>query len=89
MVDVEARASENVIKACARTPSVKKCVFTSSLLACLWQDRAQNENNSYVINHDCWSDESVCIDKKVTFFSPSLCSFNFTARFMQPENDYY
>ncbi|EXC20296.1 Anthocyanidin reductase [Morus notabilis] len=67
MVDVEARASENVIKACARTPSVKKCVFTSSLLACLWQDRAQNESNSSVINHDCWSDESVCIDKKLWY----------------------
>lgn len=67
MVDVEARATENVIKACARTPSVKKCVLTSSLLACVWQHRADSEFFSPVINHESWSDESLCIDKKLWY----------------------
>ena len=74
MVDVEARAAENVVRVCARTPTVKKCVMTSSLLACVWrEDRTQGQGQGQghegcpVINHDCWSDESLCTDKKVIF----------------------
>ncbi|KAF4381561.1 cinnamoyl-CoA reductase-like SNL6 [Cannabis sativa] len=67
MADIEAKASENVIKACARTPSVKKFVFTSSLLTCLWRDRSTQQENSPVINHDSWSSESLCRDKKLWY----------------------
>lgn len=66
MADLEVKAAENVIEACAVTPSVRNCVLTSSLLACTWKhhllDRA-----SPVINHDCWSDESFCIEKKLWY----------------------
>ncbi|XP_062106861.1 cinnamoyl-CoA reductase-like SNL6 isoform X2 [Humulus lupulus] len=67
MADIEAKASENVIKACARTPSVKKFVLTSSLLTCLWRDSTRQQENSLLINHDSWSSESLCRDKKLWY----------------------
>lgn len=65
MADLEVKAAENVIEACAVTPSVRNCVLTSSLLACTWSDHLRG-STSRVINHDCWSDESLCIEKKVS-----------------------
>lgn len=66
MADIEVRVTENVMEACASVPSVKRCVFTSSVLACLWQDNQQSEFST-VINHGSWSSESLCMDKKVNF----------------------
>ncbi|OMP11911.1 3-beta hydroxysteroid dehydrogenase/isomerase [Corchorus capsularis] len=66
MAEIEVKGSENVIKACARTPSVRNCVITSSLLACIWIDNSRH-NLSPLVNHDCWSDESLCIDKKLWY----------------------
>ncbi|XP_055806239.1 cinnamoyl-CoA reductase-like SNL6 [Solanum dulcamara] len=63
MVEVEVLITKNVTQACAITPSVKNCVLTSSLLACVWQDI----NSSRTIDHDCWSDESICLDKKLWY----------------------
>ncbi|PON56203.1 NAD(P)-binding domain containing protein [Trema orientale] len=69
MADIEAKASENVIKACARAPSVKNCVLTSSLLTCVWPNSSTRHetSSSCVINQDCWSDESLCRDKKLWY----------------------
>jgi hypothetical protein len=69
MAEIEVKASEAVMRACARTPSVRKCVLTSSLLACIWRDSSHYDISSSVINHGCWSDESLCIDKKVLLSS--------------------
>jgi len=66
MAEIEVRAAENVMEACARTPSITRCVFTSSLSACVWQDNAQSELSS-VISHGSWSTESFCTEKKVNF----------------------
>lgn len=66
MADIEVKASENVMKACARTPSVTKCVLTSSLLACVWRDNTQCDLSTE-INHDCWSDELLCQEKKLWY----------------------
>ncbi|XP_054812674.1 cinnamoyl-CoA reductase-like SNL6 [Prosopis cineraria] len=66
MAEIEVRATQNVMEACATTPSVKKCVFTSSLSACLWQDNARPDVPS-VINHASWSSESLCIDSKLWY----------------------
>ncbi|KAK8710237.1 hypothetical protein V6N13_145571 [Hibiscus sabdariffa] len=66
MAEMEVKASENVVKACARTPSVKNCVLTSSVLACIWRDASQYELPP-LVNHDCWSNESLCIDKKLWY----------------------
>lgn len=67
MADVEVRAAELVIEACVRTQSVKRCVFTSSLLACVWQVNTtlQNSRHPTIVDENCWSDQSVCYDKKV------------------------
>ncbi|EEF37670.1 cinnamoyl-CoA reductase-like SNL6 [Ricinus communis] len=66
MAEVEVKACENVIMACSRTPSVRHCVLTSSLLACIWRD-GFSQDLSPVINHDSWSDESLCADKKLWY----------------------
>ena len=73
MADIEVKASENVMEACARTSSVRSCVLTSSLLACIWQDKSRGDLSS-LVNHACWSDESVCIEKKV--LPPSCFGFS-------------
>ncbi|WCJ20988.1 NAD(P)-binding Rossmann-fold superfamily protein [Euphorbia peplus] len=66
MAEVEAKACENVVTACSRTASVRSCVLTSSLLACIWRD-GTIDDFSPVINVDSWSDESLCIDKKLWY----------------------
>ncbi|KAF8378283.1 hypothetical protein HHK36_029622 [Tetracentron sinense] len=66
MAEIEVTASENVMEACARTPSVAKCVFTSSLLACIWRDNTLNDLPP-ILDHNCWSDESLCRHKKMWF----------------------
>lgn len=66
MAQIEVKASESVMEACARTPSVRRCVLTSSLLACVWRDTARN-HLSNVIGPDRWSDETVCTNKKLWY----------------------
>ncbi|XP_038903680.1 cinnamoyl-CoA reductase-like SNL6 [Benincasa hispida] len=66
MAEVEKKVSENVMEACARTSSVRYCVFTSSLLACIWRDGTQAELPP-VVDHNCWSDPSLCVDKKLWY----------------------
>ncbi|XP_047156561.1 cinnamoyl-CoA reductase-like SNL6 [Vigna umbellata] len=66
MAEIEVRVAENVMEACARTPSINRCVFTSSLAACVWQDTAQSDHTP-VINHGSWSSESFCIEKKLWY----------------------
>ncbi|CAH9083386.1 unnamed protein product [Cuscuta europaea] len=62
MAEVEVMTSKNVVEACGRTVSVRYCVLTSSLLACVWQDHTTFLNHK--IDHDSWSDESLCFTKK-------------------------
>ncbi|KAL6136301.1 hypothetical protein ACLB2K_061597 [Fragaria x ananassa] len=65
MAEIEVKASENVMRACV-TATVRKCVLTSSLLACVWHE--QNDLSTIpVINHDSWSNESLCIHKKLWY----------------------
>ncbi|KAL0351015.1 UNVERIFIED_CONTAM: Cinnamoyl-CoA reductase-like SNL6 [Sesamum radiatum] len=66
MADIEVNASKNVIKACGLSPSVRNCVLTSSLLTCIWRENPLDET-SHVIDHKCWSDESVCLNKKLWY----------------------
>ncbi|KAK4417776.1 Cinnamoyl-CoA reductase-like SNL6 [Sesamum alatum] len=66
MADIEVNASKNVIKACGISPSVRHCVLTSSLLTCIWRDNPLDET-SRLIDHKCWSDESVCLNKKLWY----------------------
>ncbi|OAY73385.1 Tetraketide alpha-pyrone reductase 1 [Ananas comosus] len=68
MADLEAKAADRVIEACVRTQSVRKCVFTSSLLACVWrQNYARDRRLPMILDENCWSDESLCRDKKLWF----------------------
>lgn len=68
MANMEARAAERVIEACVTTESVRKCVFTSSLLACIWrQNSPLNHHLPAIVDENCWSDESLCRDRKLWF----------------------
>ncbi|RRT80360.1 hypothetical protein B296_00012056 [Ensete ventricosum] len=74
MAEIEVGAAERVMEACVRTESVRKCVFTSSLLACTWGQ--SDPRHRRVVDESCWSDEQLCRDKKVSFESDaSLCRF--------------
>ncbi|OVA07581.1 3-beta hydroxysteroid dehydrogenase/isomerase [Macleaya cordata] len=64
MAELEVKASQNVMDACARTASVRKCVFTSSLLACVWRNNVLDDLPP-LLDHSCWSEESVCREKKL------------------------
>ncbi|XP_073065154.1 cinnamoyl-CoA reductase-like SNL6 [Primulina eburnea] len=66
MSDIEVNASKNVIKACGISSSVRHCVLTSSLLTCIWKDNSCDESFNR-IDDKCWSDESVCLEKKLWY----------------------
>ncbi|MCD7450702.1 hypothetical protein HAX54_008156 [Datura stramonium] len=61
MAFLEAEAAKNVIEACGRAAYVKRCIFTSSLLACIWKD---NELPN-LIDENSWSDEAFCRENKL------------------------
>eukprot|EP01018_Ginkgo_biloba_P023910 Gb_08683 [translate_table: standard] len=63
MVKLEVKGAENVIEACSRASTVRRCVMTSSLVACIWQ--REQPNSVSVVDETCWSDEQLCRDKKV------------------------
>lgn len=60
MAFVEAEAAKNVIEACGSAAYVKRCIFTSSLLACIWKNDLPN-----LIDESSWSDEAFCRENKV------------------------
>eukprot|EP00262_Sarcandra_glabra_P016227 TRINITY_DN5227_c0_g1_i2.p1 TRINITY_DN5227_c0_g1~~TRINITY_DN5227_c0_g1_i2.p1 ORF type:complete len:276 (+),score=39.33 TRINITY_DN5227_c0_g1_i2:69-896(+) len=66
MAELEIRAAEKVMEACARTPTVTRCVLTSSLLACIWRNNSLN-NLPSILDENCWSDDSICRERKLWF----------------------
>ncbi|EPS68136.1 hypothetical protein M569_06636, partial [Genlisea aurea] len=67
MAGIEVEACENVIKACGMSQSVVQCVLTSSLLTCIWQDVEHDDDVPLLIDHKSWSNESLCIAKKLWY----------------------
>ena len=68
MVEVEVRAAQNVLEACAQTDAMERVVFTSSVTAVVWKDDhklvgAFDERN--------WSDLNFCRKLKVLIYRPS------------------
>uniref|UniRef100_A0ACD5TLN6 Uncharacterized protein n=1 Tax=Avena sativa TaxID=4498 RepID=A0ACD5TLN6_AVESA len=62
MVEVEVRAAQNVLEACAQTDTMERVVFTSSVTAVVWKD-----DHSLVDNFDekNWSDLNLCRKRKL------------------------
>ncbi|KAI5665819.1 hypothetical protein M9H77_15672 [Catharanthus roseus] len=58
---LESEGARNVIEACGRAAYVKRCIFTSSLLASIWK----SNNVEQVLDENCWSDEEFCRDNKL------------------------
>ncbi|EPS68267.1 hypothetical protein M569_06505, partial [Genlisea aurea] len=63
MVEVEVKGTENVMRASEMSGSVRYCVLTSSLVACVWRD----DDRRIIIDHNSWSDHSYCAAKKLWY----------------------
>ncbi|XP_073525589.1 uncharacterized protein [Phyllobates terribilis] len=59
---LEAEGARNVIEACGRTSYVKRCIFTSSLLASIW---STSSSHTQLVDESFWSDEDYCRDNKL------------------------
>ncbi|XP_023530490.1 cinnamoyl-CoA reductase-like SNL6 isoform X2 [Cucurbita pepo subsp. pepo] len=64
MVDLEVRGTINVVEACARTDTVDKIVFTSSLTAAVWRENILSEKD---VDERCWSDKEFCRKMKLWY----------------------
>ncbi|KAL8137510.1 hypothetical protein V2J09_003511, partial [Rumex salicifolius] len=62
---LEAEGARNVIEACGRTAYVKRCIFTSSLLASIWKPHTSSSSHTQLVDESCWSDEDFCRDNKL------------------------
>lgn len=63
-MDLEVRGAINVVEACARTESLEKIVFSSSLTAAIWRDNIGTQKD---VDEKCWSDLNFCLKKKVFY----------------------
>ncbi|GMI63426.1 hypothetical protein like AT5G14700 [Hibiscus trionum] len=61
MVFVETQVAKTVVEACAKAGYVKRCIFTSSLIASIWR----NQNTDGIIDESCWSSEEFCTQNKL------------------------
>lgn len=61
-VDLEVRGAINVVEACARTESIDKVIFSSSLTAAIWRDNIGTQKD---VDEKSWSDLNFCLEKKV------------------------
>ncbi|KAK8532253.1 hypothetical protein V6N13_131591 [Hibiscus sabdariffa] len=61
MVFLETEVARSVVEACAKTAYVKRCIFTSSLVASIWR----NQNTDRIIDESCWSSEEFCRENKL------------------------
>uniref|UniRef100_A0A6N2LT08 3-beta hydroxysteroid dehydrogenase/isomerase domain-containing protein n=1 Tax=Salix viminalis TaxID=40686 RepID=A0A6N2LT08_SALVM len=58
---LETEGARNVIEACGRAAYIRRCIFTSSLLACIWT----SSNLDRVVDESCWSSEEFCRENKL------------------------
>ncbi|KAJ9147405.1 hypothetical protein P3X46_029570 [Hevea brasiliensis] len=61
MAFLETEVARNVIKACSGAAYMRRCIFTSSLLASIWSD----DNLDRTIDEGCWSNEEFCRENKL------------------------
>ncbi|KAJ3681694.1 hypothetical protein LUZ60_014267 [Juncus effusus] len=57
VVDMEVRATHNVLEACAHTDTIERVVFTSSVTAVVWKE---NRKNTSVFEEKDWSEPNFC-----------------------------
>ncbi|KAK9927984.1 hypothetical protein M0R45_025142 [Rubus argutus] len=71
MAEVEVRAAHNVLEACARTETIDKVVFTSSVTAVVWRnDRSNNKSTAAAaaapeLDERHWTDVNFCRNFKL------------------------
>ncbi|XP_044468771.1 cinnamoyl-CoA reductase-like SNL6 [Mangifera indica] len=61
MAFLETEGARNVIEACGKTAYVKRCIFTSSLLASIWNI----DKVDAIVDESCWSNEDFCRENKL------------------------
>jgi nucleoside-diphosphate-sugar epimerase len=62
MVEMEIRATHNVLEACAQTETIEKVVFTSSVTAVIWEE---NRKAMADLDERNWSDPNFCRNFKL------------------------
>jgi nucleoside-diphosphate-sugar epimerase len=62
MVEVEVRAAQNVIEACAQVETIERVVFTSSVTAVVWKE---NRKSASIFDERDWSEPNFCRKYKV------------------------
>lgn len=65
MADVEVRAAHNVLEACARTETIDKVVFTSSVTAVVWSNNRSTAAATPELDERHWTDVNFCRKVKV------------------------
>ncbi|KAM0963907.1 hypothetical protein ACFX13_023261 [Malus domestica] len=60
MTEVEVRAAQNVLEACARTETIDKVVFTSSATAVLWRNDRKSTTLDLDLDERHWTDVNFC-----------------------------
>lgn len=60
---LETEGARNVIEACNRSAYVKRCIFTSSLLASVW--KGENMEQVMMMDETSWSNEEFCRQHKL------------------------
>ena len=73
MVEVEVRAAQNVLEACAQTVTMERVVFTSSVTAVVWKDDDHKPVDAF--DERNWSDLNLCRKRKVINQSSAAASF--------------
>ncbi|VAH05640.1 cinnamoyl-CoA reductase-like SNL6 [Triticum dicoccoides] len=63
MVEVEVRAAQNVLEACAQTVTMERVVFTSSVTAVVWKDDDHKPVDAF--DERNWSDLNLCRKRKL------------------------
>ncbi|CAK7335093.1 unnamed protein product [Dovyalis caffra] len=61
MAFLETESARKVIEACGRAAYIRRCVFTSSLLASIWT----SSDLDRVVDESCWSSEEFCRENKL------------------------
>lgn len=85
MIDPAVKGTLNVLRSCAKAPSVKRVVLTSSIAAVTYNDRPKTPD--VIVDETWFSDVELCKERKVRAFVvlnvhglSSRCQLIYTAR---------